>query len=114
MMWLFNWFVKLFRKKKLDDKPKAEIYGFKFIDDIPDEPKKKILYFIGEHEYFWQFVMLCPCGCDSLLHMNLMEDEDPYWTYHIEDGMVTIVPSIDRKVGCKSHFFVKSGKIIWS
>ena len=114
MKWLFNWFVKLFISKKLDKKPKVEIYGFQFTDDVPDKPKGKTLYFIGEQDYFWQFVMICPCGCNSLLHMNLMQDEEPYWTFEIDDDKVTIVPSIDRMIGCKSHFFVRSGKIVWA
>lgn len=107
---LYKWFIKFFFKKELD---KYKRYGFQFVNEIPDIPKKNILYFIGEEEYYWQFVMLCPCGCNSLLHMNLMDDYKPYWSYKINNGLISITPSIDRMVGCKSHFFVKEGQIIW-
>lgn len=112
--WLFNWFFRFFKWKKLDTKLGSEMYHFQFIDDVPDEPKEKIIYFIGESDFYWQFVMLCPCGCDSLLHMNLIEDYDPYWTYKMDNDLITVTPSVDRTVGCKSHFFIKSGKLIWA
>lgn len=112
--WLFNWFVQFFKFKKLDTKLELEIYHFQFIDDVPDEPKEKVIYFVGEKDYYWQFVMICPCGCNSLLHMNLMKDQEPHWMYKVDNNFITIIPSIDRKVGCKSHFFIRSGKVIWA
>ena len=33
--------------------------------------------------------------------------------YKIEEGKISLSPSIDRFVGCKSHFFLTDGKIIW-
>ncbi|MFK7107986.1 DUF6527 family protein [Flavobacterium oreochromis] len=110
---IFDWLTSFFIKEK----PKIyedESYSFEFVDDVPDNPKDKVLYLIGEDGYFWQFVVVCPCGCKSLLYMNLMDDEAPFWKYDINDGLISITPSIDRKVGCKSHFFIKKGIIIWA
>jgi len=109
---LFKWFLALFRKKKCYEK--NNLYKYIFIEDVPHHAEDRTLYFIGEQNYYWQFVMVCPCGCKSLLHMNLMSDEAPYWTYIIRNDLVSITPSIDRIVGCRSHFFIKEGKIIWA
>ncbi|WP_397321508.1 DUF6527 family protein [Pedobacter foliorum] len=57
--------------------------------------------------------MICPCGCRKLLHMNLMDDYDPYWNYILDGKVISLAPSINRLVGCKSHFFVTNGKIEW-
>lgn len=111
---LLNWFLNFLNFKKFNDKRKREIYRFEFIDDVPDSPKEKVLYFIGEDDYYWQFIMLCPCGCNSLLHMNLIEDYYPSWSYKVDDNLISVTPSVDRTVGCKSHFFIKSGKLIWA
>jgi len=108
---LCNWIVRLFFKKEVN---KDKGYGFQFVEDVPNNPKNKILYFIGEDGYYWQFVMLCPCGCNLLLHMNLMDDYNPYWSYKIYNDKISISPSIHRLVGCKSHFFIRSGNIIWA
>ncbi|MDQ8011386.1 MAG: DUF6527 family protein [Flavobacterium nitrogenifigens] len=107
---IYNWFVRLLLKKELDADKR---YRFQFANEVPDIPKRNVLYFIGEEGYYWQFVMLCPCGCSSLLYMNLMDDYNPYWSYKIENDLITITPSIDRIVGCKSHFFVRNGNIVW-
>ncbi|WP_394341525.1 DUF6527 family protein [Albibacterium indicum] len=59
--------------------------------------------------------MLCPCGCKNILHMNLMEEESPCWSYSInKKNIITIRPSVNRIVGCKSHFFVREGKVVWA
>jgi Family of unknown function (DUF6527) len=105
MIKLFTvWLFELFKRP----------YTCKFIDEIPDNPKRKVVYFIGHDEYYWKAVLICPCGCNKILQMNLMNEYDPFWKYKIEkNNRVTLSPSIHRIVGCKSHFFIRKGKIIW-
>lgn len=100
-----NWIIALFKKKTL--------YGYKAVQDVPDKMKDKTVYLISNQGYVWQCVLLCPCGCGEKLYTNLMDDFDPYWKYVIEDKTISLKPSIDRLVGCKSHFFLTNGKIIW-
>ncbi len=88
-------------------------YGFSFVEDLPEKISPMKLYFVGERENYWQVVMLCPCGCGFLLHMNLLEEYYPYWKYRVKNGKVSLSPSIDRFVGCKSHFNLQEGRIIW-
>ncbi|WP_236819161.1 DUF6527 family protein [Alicyclobacillus ferrooxydans] len=58
--------------------------------------------------------MLCPCGCGEVLHMSLHPDGRPRWelTRH-PDGTVSLSPSVWRKVGCRSHFFLERGRVRW-
>jgi hypothetical protein len=90
-------------------------YTFEFMEDIPDILNSKVVYFIGHEGYYWQAAMICPCGCKKIIQLNLITDHKPYWKYKIErNKKITLVPSVHRMVGCKSHFFVRNGKIIWA
>jgi Family of unknown function (DUF6527) len=102
---LLNFFSTLFVKK----------YKHELVEDMPDVLKTKTAYFVGNKGYYWQVVFVCPCGCKKNLHMNLNSDYEPYWKYVIEkNDSVTLSPSVHRIVGCKSHFFLKKGKINWA
>ena len=104
---LFKWIERLFQKERP--------LNYRFVQDVPPTLKRRTIYVVGENGYHWQIVMQCPCGCKAVLHMNLMEDEKPSWSYAIgKTGSITIRPSIHRVVGCKSHFFVCEGIIIWA
>lgn len=102
---IINWFIKLFRSEKL--------YEHRFIDEIPDRIYDRVVYLIGHQGYYWQAVMICPCGCKELLYMNLIEDYDPHWKYRVHGELISLSPSVDRIVGCKSHFYLTKGKIHW-
>lgn len=102
---LHNWFKDLFSK----------IYSYKCMDEVPDNLKQDVIYLIRHEDYYWQAIMICPCGCKKLLHMNLICEYKPYWDFKIEKrGRISFSPSIHRTVGCKSHFFVRKGKIVWA
>jgi len=104
---LFNWVKGFFRKERP--------FTHRYVRDVPRALKHNTIYLIGVKECYWQMVMLCPCGCKAVLHMNLMEGEKPCWSYDIgKTGLMTIRPSIHRIVGCKSHFFIREGKVTWT
>jgi len=102
---LYKWLLKLFRKERL--------YSYQFVDDVPDKLKSGTAYLVSNQGYVWQCVMLCPCGCNQILYTNLMEEYHPYWKYMLKGKTISLRPSIDRLVGCRSHFFLTDGKIIW-
>jgi hypothetical protein len=103
---LFNWFCKLFKRQKL--------YRAKFVNEIPDRFVNNIIYVIQNEGYSWQAVMICPCGCQNILYMNLIKEHKPSWEIEVDKNRsVSLHPSINRIVGCKSHFFLKNSKIKW-
>lgn len=82
--------------------------------DLSHNPKKKTLYIVCEDSVPWHLSMLCPCGCQSTLHMNLLPDERPFWTLSFDDKHnITLHPSVWRQVGCCSHFWIRRSKIYW-
>ncbi|WP_412464916.1 DUF6527 family protein [Flavobacterium mekongense] len=109
----YNWIIRFFSKSK--GKPIEAIdFNFEYVADVPNDLKENILYFVGEQNYYWQVVMICPCGCKAMLYMNLITDYEPHWKFSIVNKRVSLSPSIHRMVGCKSHFFIKNGKLIWA
>jgi hypothetical protein len=84
------------------------------VEELPEDLKDKSVYVVGEGNYQWFAAMLCPCGCGETLHMNLLPEGRPRWkvTVH-KDGTVTLHPSVWRKKGCRSHFFLIRGLIKW-
>lgn len=89
-------------------------YRYKLTKNVPDRLDPLTLYLETNLEQPWQLVMLCPCGCKSVLHMNLLDEYYPHWKYYLdENDRFTLQPSVNRTVGCRSHFFIKKGEILW-
>jgi hypothetical protein len=110
--------MKIFRNIAMWFRKKYSYYTspkFKFetVEDSPVIiPEKKIL--IVDEGTPESLVFKCPCGCNADIHLNLLKDARPLWNYKItKKGNITISPSVWRKVGCKSHFFIREGRIEW-
>jgi hypothetical protein len=103
---LRNWIECIFQSKKY--------YKYRFVNDVPDHLRKTVIYFVANQGYPWEIVMICPCGCAKLIYLNLLKEYSPYWRYDIDHNKkVSLYPSIHRTTGCKSHFFIKEGTVIW-
>jgi hypothetical protein len=84
------------------------------VADPPDAPRPGILYIVGE-DTPWCGVLACPCGCGDAIRLSLVERDRPSWRLVIDDaGRPILSPSIHRVVGCRSHFFVRTGRIVWA
>lgn len=84
------------------------------VEELPEVLDPNSVYIVGEGEYLWFVSMLCPCRCGETLHMNLLPESRPRWKLtEGKDGKVTLHPSVWRKKGCHSHFFLCSGLIKW-
>jgi hypothetical protein len=54
--------------------------------------------------------LLCPCGCNEVILLNLNPGRRPRWSINIDFlGRPTVHPSIWQKVGCMSHFWIRAG-----
>src|SRR5260221_1871205 len=52
-------------------------------------------------------LLLCPCGCKSVITLPLQTTKRPHWSYrNSRAGRPTLQPSIWRDVGCFSHFIL--------
>lgn len=62
----------------------------------------------------WSVGMRCPCGCGQRLEMMVLKEVKPRWDVSVDSrGRVSLHPSVWLREGCKSHFWVRSGKIVW-
>jgi hypothetical protein len=82
-------------------------------DEFPDRPSPRHLYVIGERDEDWYAALVCPCGCGAVIDLNLVPPGRPCWRLTTRRDMPTLSPSVWRQVGCRSHFFVKHGQIVW-
>jgi hypothetical protein len=83
-------------------------------EELPDQPQPHKLYLVGDADAHWMAAMVCPCGCGDLIQLATGLTGRPRWDVWLEKGdLITLHPSVRRKVRCRSHFFVRHGKIVW-
>ena len=111
MKWVvrvWSWVWSLFRRC-----PKP--YKTACVEELPDVLRKRVIYLVGEGEHLWVAAMVCPCGCEETIQLNLLHGQRPMWSVAVSaDGPVTLHPSVWRRAGCKSHFFFRKGLVVWS
>jgi len=109
MNWLRNaiaWLRSLFTRKRL--------IRSRNVTALPPQLDPLTLYVVGQNGHRWHVAMICPCGCKATLFMNLLPDEEPCWELsEHKDGSASLHPSVWRKVGCRSHFWLRDGQIHW-
>jgi hypothetical protein len=68
--------------------------------------------FLYVSEEFGAAVHLCACGCGSKVSTPLAPTE---WTLHATRSGATLYPSVGNwQFPCKSHYWIRGGKIIWA
>ena len=86
-----------------------------YVEDPPSALSGRAVYLVGMRDRPWLAMTQCPCGCGEAIQLSLMDDDRPRWTASVSTtGRVTLRPSINRTRGCRSHFFVRSGRIEWA
>lgn len=82
--------------------------------DPPETCESGTIYLVGERPNVWAAIMPCPCGCGEQIQLSLLKKSRPRWRVkeHV-DGSVSFHPSIWRREGCGSHFFVHHGVVKW-
>jgi hypothetical protein len=94
---------------------KVRRYIASAVKECPESVRPGKIYVISDGPVPDTIIFKCPCGCRADIYLNLLQDTRPYWTFSWErKGRISIAPSILRKVGCRSHFFVSRGKVIWA
>lgn len=89
-------------------------YKLRAIEEAPENPACKVVYVIGKNGNQWHLFMACPCGCGAKIYLNLLPDDSPRWKLILHsNGAFSLSPSIWRTEGCRSHFFIRQGRIEW-
>lgn len=93
---------------------KPELFHAIRVDELPERLEKAKVYLAGEGDNFWAAAMICPCGCSDVIELNLLRQARPCWSVQEHnDGTITLVPSVWRQKGCRSHFLLRRGRIDW-
>jgi len=83
-------------------------------DMLPPKLPRRNLVMARDSGEEWSIGMRCPCGCGQRLEMMLLKGVKPRWNASVDRrGHVTLHPSVWLQQGCKSHFWVRSGRIVW-
>jgi Family of unknown function (DUF6527) len=83
-------------------------------DTIPDRLPFRDLLLAREDGEDWCLGLRCPCGCGKRLEMMLLKEVTPRWDLVIDHhGRVSLHPSVWLRTGCRSHFWVREGKVVW-
>ena len=90
-------------------------YATEIVKEFPDRLEPKCIYLVGDASVPWFAALLCPCGCGAFIRLSLLNNDRPQWRARRHfTGTVTLEPSIWRKTGCRSHFLVRRGRIVWA
>ena len=83
-------------------------------DELPDVLAPKKLTVAREDDELWLAGMICPCGCGARLEMILLKQAKPRWDLKVDQkNRATLHPSVWRNKECKSHFWLRDGKVVW-
>ena len=94
-------------------KRKHNRYRIRKVQILPEKLHSKTVYLQTHLDVPWQAAMECPCGCKEIVHLNLIPTFRPNWRYRMDKARITLIPSVRRTTGCKSHYFLRQGKIEW-
>lgn len=83
-------------------------------DALPKKmPIRSIVVTVEDNE-FWCVGFKCPCGCGYTIELPIIKEAKPRWDLKVNPhNKISLHPSIFLKKGCKSHFWIKEGKVIW-
>lgn len=85
------------------------------VDDSPIVAAPHILYLVGGSvDDPYCIALRCPCGCKALIELPARGGGPDRWRVEGHaDHTVSISPSISRTVGCRSHFYLRHGQVVW-
>jgi hypothetical protein len=91
-------------------------YTLKSAVKMPEEKaiRERVAYWVGEEGHKWCLVFRCPCGCHEIIYLNLLPNTRPAWRL-VKYGKksFSISPSVNRVRGCRAHFFLRKGRVVW-
>lgn len=83
-------------------------------DNLPSDLPLRDLVLTRDQGDHWSVGMRCPCGCGDTIELMILREARPRWDISVNKaGRPSLHPSVWRKSGCKSHFWVREGRILW-
>jgi hypothetical protein len=83
-------------------------------DSLPTKMPIRSLILAKDGQEDWCVGFNCPCGCGHTIELLLIKEASPRWDCELDpQGHPSLHPSVWLKSGCKSHFWLKHGRIHW-
>jgi hypothetical protein len=83
-------------------------------DSLPTKLPKRDLVLARDGDEDWCVGMRCPCRCGMKIELLIIPEAKPRWDVSIEAMQrPTLTPSVWVQRGCRSHFFVRKGRVVW-
>lgn len=83
-------------------------------DSLPKRLPRRNLVLAREAGEDWCLGMRCPCGCGDTIELLVIDEAKPRWDIALDgNGRPTLSPSVWRKKGCRSHFWLRGGRVEW-
>lgn len=84
------------------------------VAERPARPRPHRLYVTRQQNEPAFGSLVCPCGCREVLQLRFFGHRRPRWFVTWDRRRsATVTPSIWRRSGCKSHFYLTGGRIRW-
>lgn len=116
MKWMKNIWLRIINWWNGNEEEPKKIYQLLQVNEQPllVEVADNLVYHIGDEDWKWLLMFKCPCGCGNVIHLSLLEKSVQKWKLKVEDNNIfSIQPSVNRQVGCKSHFFITHNEVKW-
>jgi hypothetical protein len=83
-------------------------------DSLPSRMPKRDFVLARDDGEDWCVGMRCPCGCGHVIELLVVAEAKPRWDLIVDaKGRPTISPSIWLRNGCRSHFWIREGRVYW-
>lgn len=83
-------------------------------DSLPAQLPRRDLVLARDDGEDWCVGFKCPCGCGRTIELLLIKESKPRWTVKVnEKQKPTLHPSVWLQTGCRSHFLLVGGRVIW-
>jgi hypothetical protein len=83
-------------------------------DSLPKRLPWRDVVLARDQDEDWCVGMRCPCGCGQTLELLIIREAAPRWDLIINaGGLPSLKPSVWRRTGCRSHFWLRDGRVDW-
>ena len=83
-------------------------------DTLPKSLPRRDLVLARDDGDDWSVGMRCPCGCGATIELMVLPEAMPRWDIRTDEaGRPTLHPSVWKQSGCRSHFWIRNGRIHW-
>ncbi|MGE3988619.1 DUF6527 family protein [Pseudorhodoplanes sp.] len=83
-------------------------------DTLPPKLPRRDLVLARDGDEDWCVGMQCPCGCGMNIELLVIAEAKPRWDVVIDSNQrPTLRPSVWVQRGCRSHFWLRDGRVFW-